>query len=219
MNYRVIVAFSLLLLIILTVTPVWAYEVPDCVDVGTFTVCFLGVQSHGDGTFTWTYSATSDGAQNTSALSNWSLELCATSDVVPGDGDAYTTFTPFGDVEGRPDVVYTVAVGLNPATNIIGIKYEDASNPYGADNLGEGGAVETDIFQFTAPPNRVVDNVEVTVKAGDTISTALITGPACESTALEMVSYAVDGTWETNLGVYALFILVPTAILAYSRLR
>ncbi|MBN1259607.1 MAG: hypothetical protein JXB35_02910 [Anaerolineae bacterium] len=205
-----------------------AAQIPDeCTDlavIGGFTVCFVGKNDNADATSTWTYAIQSDDDNKTAALSHWVLELCPAvlDDVSPNDGDNYTTPGSFGNIMGRAGINYTIAVGQDPTLGITGIKFED-----GEPNLGEDGAVETDIFQFTLPTDNIgYAPIQVGTKAGQNRITGAILGPrllnvaaagaglleACQPTAVGLVDFSAetDGnevvvSWETaseidNLG-------------------
>lgn len=137
----------------------------DCVDyvqLGGFTICFLGKTADNDGFSTWTYAIQSDGDDSTGALSHWAIEVCPTTFeyVQPGDGETYTTIGSFGAFTGRAGIDYTVVVGIDPTTGVSGLKFEE-----GEPNLGENGAVETDIFQFRLPTANIgIGDVSVAVK-------------------------------------------------------
>jgi hypothetical protein len=149
----------------------------DCVDfveLGGFTICFLGKVDDQDGFSTWMYAIQSDGESSTGALSHWSIKVCPSTFeyVQPGDGETYTTLGAFGDFTGRPGIDYTVGVGIDPTTGVSGIKFEE-----GEPNLGEDGAVETDIFQFRLPTeNTGIGEIPVAVKNADSY-TGTISGP------------------------------------------
>ena len=157
--------------------------------VGTFEVDFLDVSYNGDGTSTWTYKVSSDTDSQTHALSHWTLELCPDATVVSPIG-TYTTIDSFTDgggtmYTGRADITYTVVLGLDTPSGVSGIKYEDAKNAAGdEDNLGEDGAMEMDIFQFTLDKHYAVDDTNLAAtKAGGDVDTATILGPSldCET--------------------------------------
>jgi len=141
----------------------------DYVNLGGFTICFLGKSDNGDGYSTWTYLVQSTGEfteddEDTTrrALSHWVLQICpSTYGVVdPGKGDTYTTFSGFGDFTGRDGVEYSVDIGTDPPTGISGIKFDDAGG-----QLGKDGVTESDIFQFTLPTQNIgIGEVEVGLK-------------------------------------------------------
>ena len=181
----------------------------DSAQVGNFTIVFHGVADNGDGTFTWTYSVTSDCAtgQTSPALSHWVLELCepAMDGVSPADGEAYTTLDPFGgSVPGvRTGIGYVANVGPEPTTGITGLKFDHATG----DGLGENGA-EIDVFQFTLAEPFDTTPVEVGTKAGQLVESGAILGPACTPTAVTLASFSaevrgsrVTVRWETGTEV------------------
>jgi hypothetical protein len=155
----------------------------DCVDyveLGGFTICFLGKTAEDDGYSTWTYAIQSDGDDSTRALSHWAIKVCPSTFeyVQPGDGETYTTIGSFGDFTGREGIEYTVVVGMDPTTGVSGLKFED-----GQPNLGEGGAMETDIFQFRLPTANIgIGDVPVAVKNKDSYD-GTISGPVFEEGA------------------------------------
>lgn len=182
----------------------------DQVVVGDFTIYFLDVTYNPDGTSTWTYSVSSDCATRppSYALSHWVLEICqpARDGATPGDGDTYTTLASFSNVSGRAGIDYTIRVGLDGSdTGISGIKYEDARHSDGSSaDLGEGG-FETDIFQFTLDAPYETTPVQVGTKADGLIVTDVILGPACDSTAIDLISFTAEPlagevtlAWETG---------------------
>lgn len=218
---RAILAALTLVALLVPVAAVGAQTTYECVDVGYWEVCFLGVTNNPDGTSTWTYSVTSDdvcggGPNGTKALSHWDLALCGSAfdDVVDPELDEdgkgmYETFSPFDSVEGRVGIMYAVEVGPDGSIEppVYGIKFGDAMFPTGGEaNLGEDCVEETDIFQFTLGHQYPTIGVEVATKAGGDVGMVeYISGPACEPTAVTLASSAaragvssVTLVWETG---------------------
>ena len=210
MKKLVLVITLMLVVLLLPVLPVLA-GIPgppytDCssyaLSLDGYLVCFVGATDNLDGTSTWTYALEGHNFDGQQALSHWTLELCAPAyqNVVPGDGDTYTTIERIGNITGRPGIVYDVAVGQDGNRDIFGIKFEDANPQL------DGG--DTDIFQFTLltdDTSTTPTTVAVGVKAALGAEYGFIAGPACDVTAITLASFNANAgagditlAWETG---------------------
>ena len=108
MKISIVVATAALLLSVFLVAPTSASD--HCVDVGGYTICFLGAEDLGGGESQWTYSVTSDSTEG-NALSHWTLELCSgfQDSVDPGNGDTYRmpTYPLYGIVQNARSSSFT----------------------------------------------------------------------------------------------------------------
>ncbi|MBN1260266.1 MAG: hypothetical protein JXB35_06255 [Anaerolineae bacterium] len=171
----VFLTLVLTLVLAVSVVPVGAEKAPDCVDLGSFSVCYLGMLEHRDGTSTWTYAVVSDATGSRAGLSQFSVGICPAviDSAVPGDGQAYTTPAKYGEVVGREGIVYKVQLGNNVDTGIHGITFAG-----GLPNLGQKGANEVDIFQFTIPSEGIAPSlVDVGIKVGSMSFVDSLPGP------------------------------------------
>lgn len=110
------------------------------------------VTDNGDGTSTVTVHLTSDGLEETAALSHVTFGL-------PEDAwsMAQSTATSGGG--------YPVSTGVDPTTGVAGLKFDETS-------LGEDGAVETEDFSFKVPNDCLKYLMVVGTKAGGEADTS-----------------------------------------------
>ncbi len=146
-------------------------------DEGGFTVQLLDMEDAGDGNtiFTWRVFT---GEATDHALSHITFGIMP--DIAPsgyytiGDYEicfgggiaACDTFT------GRDGIDYVVEMGTDPTCGLTGIKFED-----GEPGLGEDGAVEADIFQFTV--ETMPTEIEVSTKAARTCGYTVFSTSTC----------------------------------------
>jgi hypothetical protein len=150
-----------------------AAQAGDCVTVGAYEVCFLGVD-YSDTNSTWTYSVTHlpdvDFGQ---ALSHWVLATCEQ----PTSSGTYSTIASYGDVTGNSGVNYPTSWGQDNKTFGAGVdvfKYDES-------NLSGGS---TEIFQFTMGDLYGQGSIDIATKSGRNtgVDFASITGPDCNNT-------------------------------------
>ncbi|MDF1515882.1 MAG: hypothetical protein P1S60_18890, partial [Anaerolineae bacterium] len=154
------------------------------------TLCFMGWEDNPDGTTTWTYGAERTTVVGGNGLSHITFTLCVNEQVTPVHGATYTTpgsytqlQSPFAVFTGRPNIDYTVAVGVDPTTGVNGIKFEDPS--------AEQGEGDIDIFQFTQPTDSSTSLAltDIGIKDGNGQNVVQLLGPDCNYNAVELTSF------------------------------
>lgn len=110
------------------------------------------VTDNGDGTSTVTIHLTSDGSEETAALSHLTLGMPESAWAL-----AESTASSGGG--------YPVSTGQDSTTGVSGLKFDETS-------LGEDGQVETDTFSFSVPNDSLKDLMVVATKAGGEADTS-----------------------------------------------
>lgn len=232
-NKRTLVVLISAVLILLSAQVAFAYDVPDCVTLGDFEVCFQGVSEpvpdpndSNKEMVTWYYSIEGTGGDDSlvgQGLSHWTLELCSGYSVV----EPVDTFETLAQVNGitsnEPNSEYEVELGPDNSTpvDISGIKYNSAGEQI--DNLGD-----LQIFSFTTSSTDTrIGDTPVLAKwgqgpSGDGYDYGMITGPVCGTTAVTMtaLSAASEASFDYSAAAAALvglIALVPAVIVIRRR--
>ena len=223
--------FALPLVLLLLLTSVMTAVAGDYANVLGYEVTFLGaVDNPGNPpTSTWTYAVTADGDEP-GALSHWSLTLdIATCAVVVAPAEAsldvppYAYVTPTTDPFGFCDQAgitcvegcyQEVTYGYDPTTEIMGIKFADATNNgSGLEVANPGDPSLTHIFniELLGVSAGAQADVPFGIKAPDG-ATGLITGPVCNTpTAITLVQTPTS-RGAVELLPPALFALMATVL-------
>lgn len=224
-NKRAFIIVVSVLLLLLSAQVAFAYEVPDCITLGDFEVCFQGVTEDTDaGTVTWYYSIEGTGGddgQVGQALSHWTLEICTGYTVVEPTDSFETLAEVNGVTSNEPNSLYEVEFGPDNSTpvDISGIKYNASG-----EQIDELGDLHIFSFTTTSDETRIGDTLVLAKwgqgTSGEGYDSGLITGPVCGPTAVSMTTLSAaseasfDYTAAALIGVIA---LVPATILIRRR--
>lgn len=146
-------------------------------DGNTYSVEFLGVTDHGDGTYTWSYEVKELAGKD---LSHWTLALCFSLDDVVG--------------HTKPSGATAFEKGTDPTTGVTGVKWEVN------DDFEEGIFTITvdEAYAVTTTPS--VSSAVKTGGRGSKVGYGLVEGPDC---TVRTCDATTGPSWDGNFTVDA----------------